>query len=134
MFLRIFIASLTLFSCGYWANAAPVDEFDALLDEAWEWRLAENPVFASRLGDRRYNQRWPNLSIAAIEQRHETRRDFLRRLRIIDPASLSDSDQLNYDLFARQLQNDIDAHQFQNHLMPISQRGGSQDVNANAVV
>ena len=33
-------------------------DFQSLLEEAWEWQLAENPVFASRLGDRRKNDQW----------------------------------------------------------------------------
>lgn len=132
MFLRLFLAMLPLFSCGSMAYAAPEDDFAALLDEVWQWRLAEYPVFASRLGDRRYNDRWTDLSLGAFEQRHESRRDFLHRLRSIDPAMLSASDQLNYDLFARQLQNDIDAHQFSAYLMPISQRGGVQSLDSTA--
>lgn len=132
MFLRLCGLWFALFFCGTLAHAAPADDFVTLLDEAWEWRLAENPVFASRIGDRRYNQRWRDLSIKAFERRYEARRDFLRRLRIIDPAGLSSSDQLNYDLFARQLQDDIDAYAFQNHLMPLSQRGGVQSLDSIA--
>ena len=132
MFLRLFLAIFPLFSCASMAYAAPADDFAALLDEVWEWRLAEYPVFASRLGDRRYNDRWTDLSLDAFEQRHESRREFLRRLRSIDPATLSTSDQLNYDLFGRQLQNDIDAHQYRAYLMPISQRGGVQSLDATA--
>ena len=39
------------------AHAGSAADFAALLDEHWEWRLAEYPTFASRLGDRRYNDR-----------------------------------------------------------------------------
>jgi len=35
--------------------AGPAEDFAALLDEAWEWQLKENPMMASGLGDRRYN-------------------------------------------------------------------------------
>lgn len=133
MFLRLFLAMLPLFFCGsIMAYATPEDDFATLLDEVWEWRLAEYPVFASRLGDRRYNDRWTDLSLDAFEQRHESRREFLQRLRSIDPAALSTSDQLNYDLFGRQLQNDIDAHQYRAYLMPISQRGGVQSLDSTA--
>ncbi len=118
--------------CAGGASAAPVDDFRALLDEAWEWRLADNPVFASRLGDRRYNDRWQDLSLDAFEARQETRQGFLRRLRQIDISALPESDQLNYDLFRRQLENDIDGYRFNDHLMPISQRGGVQSLESTA--
>ena len=127
---KLFIC-LTLVTGGS-ATAAPVDDFQALLDEAWEWRLAENPVFASRLGDRRYNDRWRDRSPDAYAARHEARQQFLRRLRQIDAALLPETDRLNYDLFRRQLENDLDSYRFNDHLMPISQRGGVQSLEGTA--
>ena len=114
------------------ANAGPADDFQALLDEAWEWRLVQSPVFASSLGDRRFNDKWADLSIGAIEARHQQRQTFLDRLTAIDSAGLSANDQLNYDLFRRELHNSIDGHQYKNHLMPINQRGGVQSLESTA--
>jgi len=114
------------------AVAAPGDDFQALLDEAWEWQLEEYPVFASRLGDRRYNTAWTDLSVEAYERRNAERMDFLRRLRAIDPGQLSETDRLNYDLFRRDLENAIDGHGFQDYLMPMSQRGGVQSLESTA--
>ena len=113
-------------------HAAPQDEFDALLDEAWEWQLVENPVFASRLGDRRFDGRWPDLSIEAIERRKQDQRDFLDRLSAIDATRLDENAQLNYDLFRRELQNDLEAWRFRNYLMPVHHRGGVQNLDATA--
>ena len=110
------------------AYAGPVEEFEALLDEAWEWQLAENPVFASTLGERRYNDSWPDLSLDAIARRHEQTTVFLQKLYAIDRTRLSDADQLNYELFRRLLQDDLDAHEFGGHLLPFSQRGGIQNL------
>ena len=66
------------------ATAGPAEDFSALLDEVWEWQLAENPMFASQLGDKRYNDRWSDQSLAAIERRQEETRAFLRRVYAID--------------------------------------------------
>ena len=132
MFARSCCAIFALIFICAETPAAPADDFTALLDEAWEWRVAQYPLLASRLGDRRYNDRWTDLSIEAFEQRNEVRRDFLRRLRIIDSSALSAKDQLNYDLMRRQLQNDIDAYQFRDYLMPINQRGGVQSLDSVA--
>ena len=121
----IFLTNLT-------ANAGPADDFQALLDEAWEWQLVQSPVFASSLGDRRFNDKWADRSIEAIEARHQQRQDFLDRLRAIDASALSANDQLNYDLFRRDLHNDIDGHQYKNYLMPINQRGGVQSLESTA--
>lgn len=110
------------------AHANAVDDFHALLDEAWQWQLAESPVFASSLGDRRFNDKWPDLNIDAIEARHDHRLLFLDRLRSIDPSTLSADDQLNYDLFRRDLYDEIDGHRYKAFLMPINQRGGVQSL------
>ena len=108
------------------------EDFHALLDEAWEWYLAENPMVASRAGDRRYNTEWRDGSLAAIERRHQEQRDFLRRVYAIDRAALPEGDQLNYELFRRDLQRRVDQHQFKGHLMPFSQRGGVQNLDSQA--
>ena len=114
------------------ARAGPAEDFAELLDDTWEWRLNENPVMASRLGDRRKNDQWSDLRLAAIERRHEDERQFLRRLRIIDSSALSAGDRLNYDLFRRELESSIDAHEYKNYLMPMSQRGGVQSLESTA--
>jgi prolyl oligopeptidase len=109
-------------------SADATSDFELLLDEHWEWGLASSPVFASTLGDRRYNDRWSNQSLAAIERRHKETQEFLRRAYAIDRAQLSASDQLNYELFRRQLQDDVDVHQFRGYLLPFFHRGGVQNL------
>jgi prolyl oligopeptidase len=126
------LATTLLLLAGFCAHADPGEEFTTLLNDAWEWRLNESPVFASQLGDRRNNDQWGDLSLAAIERRHQDEREFLRRLRAIDSSQLSADDQLNYDLFRRELESSIDGHQFRDYLMPMSQRGGVQSLESVA--
>jgi prolyl oligopeptidase len=123
----IFITTLT-------AHAGPSEDFQALLDEAWEWRLEQNPVFASALGDRRFNDKWTDRSIDTIESRQVQRQAFLDRTIAIDSSQLSAEDQFNYALFRRSLQVAIDGHQYKEYLMPISQRGGVQSLESTAEV
>jgi len=129
--IKPFVTVLLLLM-GISAHADPSSDFAALLNDAWEWRLVENPVFASRLGDRRNNEQWTDISLEAIERRHQEERVFLRRLRAIDSSALSAADQLNYDLFRRDLEDGIDSHEFKNYLMPMSQRGGVQSLESTA--
>jgi prolyl oligopeptidase len=114
------------------AIAGPAEDFSALLDEVWEWQLSENPMFASQLGDRRYNDRWPDNSLDAIKGRQEQTRAFLQRLYSIDRGGLSEADRLNYELFRRSLQNDVDSFKFNGHLLPFDQTGGVQNLDNNA--
>ncbi|MDX1405466.1 MAG: DUF885 domain-containing protein [Woeseiaceae bacterium] len=131
MRIRLFV-TVSLLTGTLLAQADPAEDFASLLHDAWEWQLNENPVFASRLGDRRNNDQWSDISLGAIERRHEERQEFLRRLRAIDASQLDEHDRLNYDLFRRELESDIDGHIFKNYLMPMSQRGGVQSLESVA--
>ena len=128
----VIFTALTLFLTCTAVSAGPTEDFQALLDEAWEWQMDEFPVWASRLGDKRANDRWTDESLEAIERRFQDRRAFLVRLRDIDPGSLSEQDKLNYELFRRDLQTDVDANKYRAYLMPMSQRGGVQSLDSTA--
>jgi prolyl oligopeptidase len=114
------------------SHADPAADFQALVEEAWEWQLVQNPVFASSLGDRRFNDQWTDNSIEAIERRQDEQQAFLYRVIAIDSSQLDAEDQLNYDLFRRSLQTEIDGQQFKEYLMPMSQRGGIQSLESTA--
>ena len=114
------------------ALATASDEFHALLDEAWQARLANSPMTASQMGDKRYNEQWRDRSIAAIEAQQAQAREFLRRTYAIDRNALSETDQLNYELYRRGLQTTVDGFQFNGHLLPFSHRGGVQNLENNA--
>ena len=51
-----------------------------LLAAEWEYTMEQSPVWASQLGDRRWNDRWPDLSVAAEERGAAHGREFLARL------------------------------------------------------
>ena len=125
--LKIGLAALLLTASTATIADATTD-FATLLEEHWEWRLASSPVMASSLGDRRYNDQWKDKSLDAIERRHNESREFLRRVYAIDRKELSEADQLNYELFRRQFQDDVDVHQFRGYLMPFSHQGGVQNL------
>jgi len=127
MKIRQIVLATLLISLANVCYADAADDFETLLDEHWQWRMASSPVFASRLGDRRYNDRWPDTSLTAIAQRHNDRREFLRRVYAIKRDELDAAAQLNYELFRRQLQDAIDAHRFNEYLLPFSHRGGIQN-------
>lgn len=100
-----------------------------LFDDEWEWTMQQNPTFASSLGDRRYNDRWEDAGLEAVARRQQHRLDTSKRLQTIKRAQLSVADQLNYDLFKKDLDADIEQHGFKLYLLPINQRGGIQSVD-----
>jgi uncharacterized protein (DUF885 family) len=106
------------------AEPTPSEQFAALLDEHWEFSLRESPLFATETGDHRFDDRLPKVSAADEQRRDAARRGFLARLEAIDRESLSSTDQINYDVFDRSLQNAVREHKFRAHLMPVTDRYG----------
>jgi len=101
--------------------------FHDLLDAEWQYTLREAPTFASHLGDKRYNDRWPDVSLAAVARRYEHQKEVLGKLDQIDANKLSPSDRLNYALFCKEIANDVEQYPFHWHLVPLNQREGVQD-------
>ncbi len=98
----------------------------ALFDEEWERDMRESPEEASYRGDKRFNDRWTDLSMAAIQARMEGDRTALQRLRAIDRKALSASDQLNYDVFAWDLEKAVERQKYREYLSPVGHSGGVQ--------
>jgi uncharacterized protein (DUF885 family) len=101
-------------------------ELHALFHREWEYSLEQNPTWASQRGDRRWNDRWEDVSLDAIKKRHEHNQRVLVELNKIDRRKLAPTDQLNYDLFQRQYELDVEGHQYRWFLVPLNQRGGIQ--------
>jgi uncharacterized protein (DUF885 family) len=127
-FQRLLLAVILL-SLAPSLRADPAGDFAGLLDEVWQWRLATYPTFASELGDKRYNDRWEDLSLDAIDRRQAERREFLRRLYAIDRTALDEAGKFDYELFRRDLQNNVDEAGFKGYLMPFDHRGGVQNLD-----
>lgn len=100
-----------------------------LFDAEWDYQMEQNPTWASTLGDRRWNDRWDDQSLAAIEARERHRTEVLAKLSKIDRQKLSPADQLNYDLFKKSLENDIEEYKYRTYLLPLNQRGGIQSTD-----
>jgi len=109
-----------------WAQT-PTDQLHKLLEEEWQYQLRESPTMASNLGDKRYNDKWPDISLTAISRRTEHQKNILKRLSEIDLSKLTHGDQLNLDLFRRQTEVELDEMPFQWYLVPLNQREGIQD-------
>ncbi len=72
----------------------PSESLRSLAKEYWEWRLSDEPLLATQLGDRRYDAKLPDISPAGRTRREEGYLSFLERCRAIADASLSPQDRL----------------------------------------
>jgi len=97
---------------------------NALLDEQWEYSMRHNPIFASTLGDKRYNDQIDDFSQEAIEADLEHERQFIPRLEAIDTMGFPDQEVLNKLLMIRDMRMDLAGARFKSWEMPVSQQGG----------
>ena len=104
----------------------PAKELHELFASEWDYQMEQHPAWASRLGDRRWNNRWADLSLDAIEKRHRHKLEVLTRLRAMNREAFSPADQLNYDLFLKDYQDEVEGYRYRWYLIPLNQRGGIQ--------
>jgi prolyl oligopeptidase len=128
--MKLFAILLLVFSSVFTVAAqdknAATQRLYALFEAEWQSNLENSPTFASYLGDKRYNNRWNDLSLEAIRKGNERNVQALAKLKQIDRAGLSEANRLNYDLFQKDLENSIESFQYQFYLLPINQSGGIQ--------
>ena len=101
-------------------------QFNSLLNSEWERMIADNPVYASSMGDLTNNTKWSDTSIEKIYSNHQIELQVLNKLEEFDTKNFTEENQVNYLLFKKQYENSIEAHSFKKFLMPFSHRGGIQ--------
>jgi uncharacterized protein (DUF885 family) len=92
----------------------------------WDYTMREYPEFATAVGYPGQNARWTDYSAEALARRKRDLRTALDVLGTIRRPRLSRGDQLNYDLFHRNLTDGLEESRFPGELMPITQLGGVQ--------
>jgi uncharacterized protein (DUF885 family) len=98
----------------------------ALFDAEWEVALKESPIWASSIGDRRYDALWDDVSLAAQAKRNAHDREVLAKLQHFTRADLSKKDALSYDLFLRKYEVAVEGQAYRLELFAVNQRGGIQ--------
>ena len=114
------------------AVADATTDLHALFEREWERELAENPLLATYRGDRRYNDRWPDISPAARQASDAADARVLEELERFPRADLLPAEQLNYDLFLRRYEERVAAQPFHLEYYSIRAREGPQSLNETA--
>ena len=99
-----------------------------LFDATWQEDLEDNPLAATALGDARYNDRLPDMTQVAIDARQKKNYSRLQALAKINREKLSKEDQLNYDLFERDIKNRIGEYQFKPWMFAVTTGSGPQQL------
>src|SRR6059036_2780760 len=92
----------------------------------WEYVMTEFPEFATYVGYPGQNARWTDNSLQAIERRKRELEEPLAVVKAIRRDRLSPTDRLNYDLFRRALEEQIEGNRFKDEYLAITQLSGVQ--------
>ena len=97
-----------------------------LFDLDWEYINVSYPEAATYVGYPGQNDRWTDLSVAAINRRRSDVRSELKVVGAINRARLNAPDQLSYDIFKRGVEESIEGMRFPGDLLQVDQRNGPQ--------
>jgi len=108
------------------SSQSPESKFEDLMESEWAKIISDNPVYASSMGDLRFNRDWSDNSVSGIIQDHNYDQSVLEQLNTIDLNDLDELNLINYKLFKKQYENSVESFDYQTYLMPFSHRGGIQ--------
>ncbi|MGY8772359.1 MAG: DUF885 domain-containing protein [Gammaproteobacteria bacterium] len=108
------------------SSQSPESKFEDLMESEWAKIISDNPVYASSMGDLRFNRDWSDNSVSGIIQDHNHDQSVLEQLNTIDLNDLDELNLINYKLFKKQYENSVESFDYQTYLMPFSHRGGIQ--------
>jgi uncharacterized protein (DUF885 family) len=86
---------------------ASSSELRDLADRYWEARLVASPLFATFLGDHRYDDRVDDLSEAGDAEQRARWSDLLDEVRALDPEGFDETDRVTHGLLAQELADNI---------------------------
>ena len=90
-----------------------------LLAERWEYTLRTSPIFASILGDKRWNDKLDDFSQKAIDDDLEQSKKYLARFEAIDTTGFPEQEVLNKTLMVRDLRMTLEGARFKTWEMPV---------------
>ena len=102
-------------------------KFKEFLDENWQDSMEKSPLFASLLGDKRYDDKVSSNSIEEFFTEKEYESYVLDVLSQINPNNLNEEDQLNYRLLKSDYEISLEGREYPGYYMRLNQRGGVQD-------
>ncbi|HWJ96559.1 MAG TPA: DUF885 family protein, partial [Acidimicrobiales bacterium] len=85
------------------ADAAPSEDLRDLADRYWEARLEASPLFATFLGDHRYDDRVDDLSAEGEARHRATWLEFLGEAEAVDEAGLDETDRVTRQLLIEEI-------------------------------
>ena len=101
-------------------------KFEKYLSNQWEQDLEDSPIFASLLGNKKFNQNITSNSIKSFQTKKLKFKENLKNLNSFNFEQLDSDNKLNYQLKEISLKNSIEASNYPSYYMSLNQRGGVQ--------
>ena len=106
----------------------PTVRLHSLFDRDWEYQMQHDPISASELGDRRWNDQWPDVSLNSLREQFQNGKQELQQLHTIERSELSAEDQLNYDVFEYNVKDYVESEQYKWYLVRTNTFSGIQTI------
>lgn len=109
------------------ANASVAErraQMNGIFQQYWDARLEHDPEFASLIGDKRWNDKISDYSVAALNAWLAQEQDLLMKLGTVDAAGFTDAEQMSREMLLRKFTDDIEAADFKEWEMPVDQMHG----------
>ena len=101
-----------------------IDQLHQLFQDEWEYRLQADPLFATSTGDSRYNDRLPRSREEDFATFTRALATFRRRLDEVERGELPPAEQLNYDIWQRLVDNELNELELGGYRLPLSKMWG----------
>jgi uncharacterized protein (DUF885 family) len=101
-----------------------MSQLTSIIHEYWEFELRENPLFATTVGDRRYNHLLPEVSQSAFMRRKDQIKHLLDQLEALDRNMLSSQERINGEILERILWGQSIEIEFGSYYLPFTQLSG----------
>lgn len=99
-------------------------QLNNLVSEYWEYSLKQSPIFASFIGDKRYNDQLDSQSEESIKRDAAMKRAYLAKFQAISTAGFPQQEKLNRELEMRGIQRDLGFFDLNLWQIPVSQVDG----------
>ena len=101
-------------------------DFENYLAASWESGLADSPIYATMLGDKRFNKEIVSNSADDIEKRKLEAIDSYAEFKAFNIEDLSEGNKLNYMILDQDFRHAVESNKYPSHFMNLNQRGGIQ--------
>lgn len=106
------------------AAAQELTPLHQLFTDERAFTFREQPVSATRAGVRDYDDRLGSVTPESQARRLEANRQFLTRLQAIDRATLTEQDQISYDLFGSMIEERVRMARYREWRLPLNSDSG----------